>query len=243
MTSDPTSNCDQCPVPAWLESLRRAHRFLVSQALYAVVLSSLLACGIYAGRVFRAHSFSPYHGLVWNLLLAWAPYVCSVWIAYWHHRHPRRWWYLVLPSALWLVFFPNAPYIVTDLWHLRERPPIPMWYDIGLFVAFAWTGCFLAIVSLRSMQAVVKTFLGQAMSWIFVFGILAMSGFGIYLGRFLRWNSWDLIFHPRSVLLDVAAWLIHPRSHLQTFGFSFLFAAILLVCYLTFTSLQHNEQA
>jgi len=192
--------------------------------------------------VIKSHSLAG-SGLVWNLLLAWAPYLCGLWVAYLHQQNQRQWWRLVLPSALWLIFFPNAPYIVTDLWHLRECPPIPMWYDIGLFVTFAWTGCFLGVASLHSMQTVVKNYLGRAISWVFVIGALGSGGFGIYLGRFLGWNSWDLIANPVAVLHDMAAWLFHPRTHLQTYAFAFLFAAILFACYLMFTSALPHEHS
>ena len=223
---------------AWLNRLHQLHRFMVKQSLYPIALSSLLACGILAGRVYLSRSWT-YHSLVWNLFLAWVPYVCSFWIAY---VHPRRWWVLVIPAGLWLMFFPNAPYLLTDLWHLRTRPPVPAWYDLGMFIAFAWTGCFLAIVSLRVMQTLVKARAGWLASWVFVIATLGLSGLGIYMGRFLGWNSWDLVLHPHSILADVSAWLVHPRGHLQMYGFTVLFTAVLLVCYLTFTSLQHHEQ-
>jgi uncharacterized membrane protein len=226
----------------WLNHLRQINRFLARQSLYPVVLSSLLACGIFAGRVYLSHTWV-YRFLAWNLFLAWVPYVCSLWAAFIHQRHPKRWWALALPGALWLVFFPNAPYILTDLGHLRERTPIPPWYDIGLFLTFAWTGCFLGLASLRTMQRLVKAFWGWAVGWVFVIGTLGLSGLGIYLGRFLRWNSWDLILHPRGVLMDVATRLAHPRHNLQTFGVTLMFAAFLLVCYLTFTSFQCRERA
>jgi hypothetical protein len=192
----------------------------VSQSLYAVVLSSLLACAIYAGRVFRAHSFSPYYGLVWNLLLAWVPYVCSVWIAYLHHRHPRRWWYLVLPCALWLVFFPNAPYIVTDLWHLRERPPIPMWYDIGLFVTFAWTGCFLAIVSLQDISGpgreldICVRHSGDERIWHLPGTVSALEQLGLDLSPTQCATGCGCLAHPPT-LSPSDVWLFVPvRGHL-----------------------------
>ena len=92
------------------------------------------------------------------------------------------------------------------------------------------------------MQMLVKTMLGWLASWAFVIAVLGLSGLGIYIGRFLRWNSWDLVLHPRSILTDVTLWLVHPRSHLQMYGFTLLFTLVLLVCYLTFTSIQHNEQ-
>ena len=226
---------------ARLNRLQQLHGFMIHQSLYPVVLSSLLACGIFAGRVYLSRTWT-YRFLVWNLLLAWVPYGCSFWIAYLRQRHPRRWWYLVIPAGLWIIFFPNAPYILTDLWHLQARPPVPIWYDLGMIIAFAWTGCFLAIVSLRVMQTLVKAQVGWLASWVFVIATLGLSGLGIYMGRFLRWNSWDLVLHPRSILADVTAWLVHPRGHLQMYGFTLLFTAVLLVCYLTFTSLQHHER-
>jgi len=218
----------------WLSPMHAVHGFMLRHSLYPLALSSLLACGIWGGRAFRSHSWAGI-GLIWNLFLAWVPYLCSLWVAYLHQRHPRQWWRLLIPSVLWLLFFPNAPYIVTDLAHLRERPPIPMWYEIGFFVSFAWTGCLLGITSLRAMQAVVRNYLGRAMSWLFAVCVLGLSGFGIYLGRFLGWNSWDLIINPVAVLSDMGVWLLHPRTHLQAYLFAFLFAAILFVFYLTFT--------
>jgi uncharacterized membrane protein len=227
---------------ACINRLHQLHSFMINRSLYPVVLSSLLACGIFAGRVYLSRSWT-YRFLVWNLFLAWVPYVFSLWIAYQHQRRPERWWYLIVPLGLWLIFFPNAPYILTDLWHLQTRPPVPVWYDLGMFIAFAWTGCFLAIVSLRVMQTLVKSLMGWLASWIFVIAISGLSGLGIYIGRFLRWNSWDLLLRPGSILDNVTTRLIHPRSHLQMYGFTLLFTAVLLVCYLTFTSLQRNESS
>ncbi len=222
--------------------LRQLHRFLAHQALYPLLLSTLLAVGLFAGRVYLSHTLT-YLFLVWNLFLAWIPYLSSLWAAHTHQRYPRRWWYLVIPGGLWLIFFPNAPYILTDLMHLRTRAPIPMWYDIGMLVAFAWTGLFLAVFSLRIMQNLVRTFVGSIASWLFVLGSLGLGGLGIYLGRFLRWNSWDLLFRPRSVLTDVVIRLTDPWSHPGTFGVTLLFAAFLLVCYLTFTAVPAREQS
>jgi uncharacterized membrane protein len=215
--------------------LRRAHRRLVHHSVYPALLSSFLATALFAGRVYRSHGIT-FAFLLWNLILAWIPYLCSLWADHLHRRHPRRWWYLLVPSALWLTFFPNAPYMVTDFWHLRARAPIPLWYDIGLLSAFALTGLFLAVFSLRTMQNLVRKYTGAIASWLFVTATLALGGLGVYLGRFLRWNSWDLVLHPQSVLADVAVRLADPLSHPQTYGVTFLFAAILFVCYLALAS-------
>lgn len=224
----------------FLNVLRRIHRFCVNQLVYPLVLSSLLACTLFAGRAYLSRT-GQLRFLVWNLFLAWLPYLCSLWIVSLHRRNPQRWWYLLLPSVLWLIFLPNAPYIVTDLWHLGERPPIPMWYDIGLLATFAWTGLFLAVASLNTMQHVVRAYLGGMLSWFFAFAVIGMSGFGIYLGRFLNWNSWDLITSPQDILADIVPRFAHPIHYAQTYGVSLLFAAFFFVCYLMFVSIEHRQ--
>jgi uncharacterized membrane protein len=208
------------------------HRCLMRQALYPLLLASLLATGLLIGRIYLSRS-GTYFFLTWNLFLAWLPYLGSLWATYLHHRQPGRWQILLIPGLLWLIFFPNAPYIITDFVHLRPREPLPIWYDLGMLSAFAWAGLFLAVFSLRAMQGVVKALVGAPASWLFVASVLGLSGLGIYLGRFLGWNSWDLFFQPHTILTDVTVRLADPLSHLQTFGVTLLFAAFLLVCYLT----------
>ena len=226
----------------YLHRVRQLHCFLAGQALYPMLLSSALAVGLFAGRVYLSRTLT-FAFLVWNLFLAWIPYLSSLWAAHRRRRHPRRWWSLLIPSLLWLIFFPNAPYIITDFLHLRARAPIPLWYDIGMLAAFAWTGLFLAVFSLRTMQTLVKSFVGSVMGWLFALMSLGLGGLGIYVGRFLRWNSWDLLFQPRDVLTDVAVRLANPWDHPRTFGVTLLFAAFLLICYLTFTAIPAREQA
>jgi uncharacterized membrane protein len=220
--------------------LHRSHRFCVNHLLYPLVLSSLLAGVLFAGRVYLSHN-SAFRFLVWNLFLAWIPYLFALSVTLLHQRLPRRWWLLLIPGALWLLFLPNAPYIVTDLWHLDDRKPVPVWYDIGMLATFAWTGLFLAVASLNAMQRVVRDYCGRVVSWLFVFGAIGASGLGIYLGRFLYWNSWDLIFQPHGVLMDVAVRLVHPIRYSQTYGVALLFAAFFLVCYVTFASVEQRR--
>ncbi len=229
-------------MPAWLTLVRRLHRYCIDQLVYPLVLSSLLACMIYAGRVYLS-ARPTFSFLIWNLFLAWVPYVCSLGITALHRYQPKHGWLLLLPGLVWLIFLPNAPYIITDLWHLDERPPVPTWYDLGMLASFSWTGCFLGIVSLSLMQGVVRWFFGRLASWLFVLGAIGLSGVGIYLGRFRQWNSWDLIVRPQSVLTDVANRFAHPFQNPQVFGVTFLFAAFLLVCYLTFISVEHRPFA
>lgn len=220
---------------------KQFHRFALRQGIYPMVLSTLLALTLLAGRFYLSRHWT-YIFLVWNLFLAWIPYLTSLSASILYQRDPRRWWYLLLPSLLWLVFFPNAPYILTDLLHLQYRPPVPIWYDLGLLLIFAWTGLFLAIFSLRTMQVLVSTVAGALTGWLFVIGVVGLSGLGVYMGRFLRWNSWDLLFHPEAVLSDLLIRFANPFDYAGTFGVSIMFALFLLVCYLTLTAGSVRQQ-
>ena len=224
-----------------LRKLPDLNRFLSNQFLYPLLVSTVLAGGFFVFRVAYSGKWY-YDNLPWNLFLAWVPYVCSLWAAAWYRLYPDRWWILLLPGVLWLVFFPNAPYIVTDFYHLEKRPPIPLWYDIGLITTFAWTGCLLAIASLKTMQFLVRKRANGFVSWVFVAVALGLSGVGVYLGRFERWNSWDLFFHPEKVLKDLAVPLMNPWNNPRFVGFSLMFTLLLLVIYLMFVSVTRGSE-
>jgi uncharacterized membrane protein len=222
-----------------MSKLSRFNRFLISQSFYPILLSTLLAMSIYTVRVLVSNTWIVYFNLVWNLFLAWIPYTFGVLCAASQRIFPGKWWLLTIPSALWLIFFPNAPYIVTDFLHLAPRPGIPLWYDTLLLASFSWTGLFLAIVSLHTMQKIVRTYLGSFFSWIFVAVSLGLCGLGMYLGRFERWNSWDLLYYTKPILKDIAIRFFDPLDNLSFFGFTMLYTAFLLVCYLMFVSIRH----
>ena len=218
--------------------LRSIHRFLQDQLLYPLLLSSLLAVAFWAGRVLLSSSWLFYRNLIWNLFLAWIPYGFSFLAAGLHLLLPRQWWLLILPAVGWLAFFPNAPYLLTDFLHLQARPGIPLWFDILLLAAFAWSGLFLAVASLQTMHRIVKAYLGWLGGWVFAMTALGLSGLGLYLGRFSRWNSWDLVLQPRDIFADLFHRFTNPFSNLTFFGFTLMFTAFLLVCYLTFISVR-----
>ena len=217
------------------------HRFLSGQFFYPILLSTLLAGVLFSLRAYQSQSLV-YKNLIWNLFLAWAPYTMSLLAALLDRWFKRHWWILLTPAGLWLIFFPNAPYPVTDFLHLRDYPRGPIWYDIGMLATFAWTGCFLAIASLRTMQNLVEKYLGWFTSWIFTGTALALGGLGIFLGRFSRWNSWDLVLQPKAIIIEVTSRIIDPLNNLHFFGFTIMYTAFLLVCYLTFISFRRASR-
>ena len=183
---------------------------------------------------------SYYEALVWNLLLAWIPFALAVYV-YDGRRRGGRGPLLWAAGALWLVFFPNAPYIVTDFKWLRDWTGAPIWYDVVLVAAAAWCGLMLGFISLYLMQSVVRRSIGAVKAWLFVLGVLAASSFGIYLGRFQRWNSWDVFTQPSRFAHNVWPHLVHPYDHPKTVAVTALFTAFLAMTYLVFYSFAEVE--
>lgn len=198
----------------------------------ALGLASALCAAMLVVRVMVADTFDHIF-MVWNLFLAWMPFLFALTARMLYSAH--RW--LRYPAfaacaVLWLLFFPNAPYMMTDLIHLRPDNVVPVWYDALLLLAFAWTGLLLGFISLYIMQNLVAQSLGRAAGWLFALGSLGLSAFGIYLGRFLRWNSWDIFYEPLALLNDVWVRVRHPLEHARTYSITLLLAAFLVVAYL-----------
>jgi len=174
----------------------------------ATVVAALLAASALAVTTVEIRTFetgdSYYRFLIWNLILAWVPFGFAV-AAYLRARR-RTDVAVVAMLALWLLFFPNAPYLLTDFLHLGEGPA-PLWYDAMMISAFAWTGLMLGFASLYVVQRILTPAVGRAAAWLGVLAALALGSIGVYIGRFIRFNSWDALLHPQEVA-DVA------REHL-----------------------------
>jgi len=200
-----------------------------------VCLLLLLARALYTG-------YLSHHGLACNPFLAWIPMVSALIVYNLSKTRRRAAWLLILPClAFWLLFFPNAPYILTDILHLQQRPGVPLWYDLILLVAFAWTGTFLGLVSLYLMQELVKQRAGAGMSWLFTLGVLAAGGFGVYLGRFPRYNSWDALVNPATLAYDILFHIRHPLANPRIIVFSGLFSLCLTAMYLMLVAVIHLQ--
>lgn len=188
---------------------------------------TLLVYAMVAVRV--VYSGSPHYGaLIWNLFLAWIPFVLAL-VVYDGFRRGASRVPLLVGGALWLLFFPNAPYLLTDFIHLGEGPA-PLWYDALMLSAFAWTGLLLGFASLALVQAIVRRRFGARAGWLSVVAALGLAGVGVYLGRFVRFNSWDALLHPIRVV-DVLADQVAEVPG-RTAGAVVALVAFLLVGYL-----------
>jgi uncharacterized membrane protein len=205
--------------------------------LGALGLSSALSVALVAARVLstgsRAYSF-----LVWNLFLAWVPFWLALGVAWTAKRarssgSPRL--ALAMLVVAWFLFFPNAPYLVTDLIHLVSRTPGPrgaMLYDAVMFFSFAFSGLLTGFLSLRIVEEDVKAAWGRAASIAITILTLAASGLGVTVGRFDRFNSWDVATRPITIFGGILHRITHdPRAMLTTV----LFAVFFIVSYVTVT--------
>lgn len=169
--------------------------------------------------------------LLWNLFLAGLPAAFSAGLK---RAHDTRapWWVCAAWFGAWLLFLPNAPYIVTDFIHAYPRPEAPHWFDVALFASFACTGLLFAFASVAEVQGVVRSRLGAWPSWLVANGALLLSGFGIYLGRMQRWNSWDTLAEPGRLLATIAARVLDPGAHPRTLAVTIVYGVTLCVGYL-----------
>jgi len=201
--------------------------------LIVLCVSSCLSIAIWGVRFYYTGGNPTYRFLTWNLFLAWLP-LCSALLLWALHQYAPRLRILQWPLLLgWLVFFPNAPYLVTDFLHLSERQNVPLWYDLMLIFSFAWNGLILGFTALWIVQEVLTEQYNRFVSVLVVCLTLTLSGFGIYLGRFLRWNSWDVISNPHLLLADILPRLLDPLAYPRTIGVTLLFSSFLAIAYLT----------
>jgi uncharacterized membrane protein len=166
--------------------------------------------------------------LYWNLALAWVPYLFSLAALC---PSCRRSWTSVPLAGVTLLFLPNAPYLVTDFVHLRDRADFPEFADALMLLTFAATGWFLGLMSLHIWRRIVETQLGSSTSRVFLVLAAFATGFGVYLGRFLRWNSWDPVREPRRFAAGIAARVVASHFHPLMVGFTLAFGVIFLVSY------------
>lgn len=201
------------------------------RTLAATALPSGFAMALLCVRVERTHTMT-FVFLAWNLVLAWIAYALGESaVALGRRGRPLA---SALTGAWWWLFFPNTLYLTTDLLHLRYARGAPFWFDLGLLLAFAASGVAIALASLHQMRSYVAERWGSGVGWAF-FGVAAISsGFGIWLGRVRRYNSWDVVMAPEALLRDVVGTLIAPGRHVAAWGITLIFASLLAVLYFAY---------
>lgn len=204
-------------------------RVAKDRAQVASIAAMLLWCfALIAYRVYLSPDKLP----VWlfgNLCLATIPVLCSTAVrAASARKNP------ILGGLfffVWLLFLPNAPYILTDLIHLGRHPNVPVWYDLAMLVFCAGAGVMLGYLSLLEVHNLMDGKFGKTTGWAVACGSLMLSGFGVYLGRFLRWNSWNAVTNPLRLAKSMFGVFIDSGAHPPPLPVTFVFGGGLIVGY------------
>ncbi|TSJ42406.1 DUF1361 domain-containing protein [Fluviicola chungangensis] len=218
------------------KQLIKINQFQIS--LFMGVLS--LFC--FALSLFRVEFSGTKHFLFlnWNLFLAFIPWFLTMLLSMSPNLQKSR---LAVFGMLgiWLLFFPNASYILTDLFHLSHHSSMPIWFDLVLILSFAWTGLLYGFLSLWNLEELMEQFLSKKVITTLSVFLLFVSGFGIYIGRYLRWNSWDILHQPVRLMGDVGDRIINPFDHTRTWGVTIFMGLFLTMIYFTFRFLKRNR--
>jgi uncharacterized membrane protein len=197
-----------------------------------LIVSSGFSCLLLAGRMLATGSFE-YIFLPWNLLLAFIPY----WITRWMTKNigvitHRIKLFIIL--TVWLLFIPNSFYIITDLFHFTEIHSAPAWFDLLLIFSFAWNGIACGIISIRKIEILLKSLLQRKnISFILIFTVMWLNAFGVYIGRYLRFNSWDVITNPFALARDIFNMIIHPFQNMYPWGMTISYSIFMTLLYFT----------
>ncbi len=211
-------------------------------ALAALVFSSCVSLGMLVVHTISTHGFL-YWYLAWNLLLAWLPLLFVVLLRKSLEYHPWLAWKPMIWTVLWLAFLPNSFYIVSDLLHLQSVATENVLYDTVMMVSFMLNGLILGYISLYQVHQELKKRLSTRSVNSLISLSLLVCSFAIYLGRDLRWSSWDLIINPQGILFDISNQVIDPRHHIQAFTTTLMFLVLLGTFYIVILNLLTNLKA
>ena len=196
-----------------------------------LLLSSLFSCSLLVARMVVTGTFT-YISLPWNLFLAFVPYYVAGRLKD-NLLSLKQKITFIATLLTWLLFVPNSFYIITDLFHLKHFTAAPAWFDLLLIFSFAWNGIILGILSLHRVEMVFEKIAKRKFTILLVFMVMLLNAFGIYIGRFLRFNSWDVITDPFSLLVESIHLIIHPFQNSTVWAMIVSYAIFMTFLYYT----------
>lgn len=209
--------------------------------LSSLFIGFLLCALLLTVRIKVTESFH-YAFLIWNLFLAFIPYVITFILGS-QKTWQRSWWTFLPLFVLWLLFLPNTPYLISDLQHLHYAPKAMVWYDALLLFIFAAYGLYIMTLTIQEMKGILSEKIPMKWIPVVITSIFILCGFGIYLGRFLRWNSWDILQNPMTLFEDIVMRIRHPFTYAQTWVVTFGYAGITSLFYVWYTSLLKSKDS
>ncbi|MCA9337438.1 DUF1361 domain-containing protein [Candidatus Saccharibacteria bacterium] len=169
--------------------------------------------------------------LAWNLFLAWLPLLFALGLRLSLHARPWLSWQNIGLTILWLGFLPNSFYIMSDLIHLQSSGDTAVLYDIAMISSFVINGLILGYISVYIVHMQLLKRLSARASNAIIGAVFIACGFAIYLGRYLRWNTWDIILNPAGILFDLSERVINPILHGETYLITLVFSVVLISVY------------
>jgi uncharacterized membrane protein len=170
--------------------------------------------------------------LGWNLFLASIPYFISSWLMKNESLVKKR--FVLIPAiGIWLLFMPNSFYIITDLFHLDTMRSKKLWFELTMIFSFAWTGILFGIISIMRMEKILRPVMGKYFSPLLICLVMWLNAFGVYIGRYLRFNSWDVISDPVSLFGEVGTIIFNPFDHRWVWAMTVCFTVFMLIVYYT----------
>lgn len=201
-----------------------------TRIILACALGTIVSGGFYVAGLDRFDTNS-YWYLFWNILLAWVPLGLALLLERVLRTSLWSSWRALLITLLWAGFFPNTFYIITDLYHLSEFRPEDIMYNTAMFFAVVFTGVVIGFISLETIhKELLKRFSSRAAGTL-VATVLLFTGFAIHLGHDLRWNTWDMVTRPASLIFDVSERILHPLQHPTTYQTTLSYFAISALAY------------
>jgi uncharacterized membrane protein len=211
--------------------LAKGNRWLDRPMEQWLLASCLFSCVLLGTRILVT-GYHTYLFLTWNLFLAFVPYAISRWL-YSHAWLTEQKLKLAGILLIWLAFIPNSFYIITDLFHLDRFDEAPKWFDLLLIFSFAWNGLLLGMISVRKTEQVLVVMLGRNFTLVLLVIVMWLNAFGIYIGRYLRYNSWDILVQPLSLFGEMKELVLHPLRYKMEWGMISIYALFMTLCYLT----------
>lgn len=207
-----------------MKKLKNSQRFEITILL---ILMTLFCFSLPIFRYYLSDT-KVFFFLNWNLFLAWIPFIISSFLLIFNIKSKIA---LAFAIVVWILFFPNSPYILTDLFHLKTRNSVPIWYDLIVILSYAWAGLICGFISLLDIEKMLSSYFKRSTISIIAVLFLFLSSFGVYLGRFLRWNSWDVLNNPFGLFNDIAVRFIYPLDYTKTWGVTVLMGIMLNFMY------------
>lgn len=195
-----------------------------------LLLLLLLFVLLVFGRVLVFHT-THYIYLLWNIFLSIIPFIISSFLLWYVGRPNRSIILLYIGMLVWLIAFPNAPYIVTDIIHIGRGYITPILYDTMLLFTAAWVGLLFGFHSLFHIETILQKLYSKKISSIIIVVIIALSSFGMYLGRFVRFNSWDIFVKPVDFFKYILDVVINPTQYISAYLFTSLFFLFIYIAY------------